>query len=775
MLKACFPEFDKVVKDRTTPSYITNGEWHFEHTKKCFVEEIIPFYEKLKTHVKGIEDNLFKEVSEYMKIFDELDKENLELETEILKVCFEINKLKDQLQGKDELLRKLKAQIDNMNEVIANPNLSTLEFQALETENTQLKEELTAVRIKNASLRDENVSIKKRYQDLYQSKAESNSNVSSRAAVPEKPKVLAPGLYAMTPKYVPPQKRNNREANTPLPRKETVSLVKKTNVCVNLSTGIKSVTEASKSKSKCETKTHRNLPARSENVKRVDNPLRSLNKRNRVDSSLSVKRTGFISNFVSVCNICNECLVFGNHNKCGVKNLNSVNAKNPKVKNDAIVKQVWKATGKIFASIGSKWKPTGRKFTLGDTCPLTRITKPEVVPLEKSGSVSTSKPANNVIVTPRFSNKPLTSYKRKDGKLKDTSTGSPHNAETKAVNDPVNVNDLSVNQQDPNKIRYPMSQILQHPQFSNAGRIDRPLCVSLWTSGLENSKHTGIWYSIRTVINDPYRIGVDINDSVNVNENVNSMEMCNKCLKLKVELFKQHNMVEKDEDKNNRETHIYYLKHTMEQAVILRKIVEQAKSLNPLDSVSYTAYKYVKLIQELLGYVRDTCPDIHKPSNKLVTVTPINKKKIVRFAKPVASLSNIPKVTNRPLLYSTRVKPSTSASGSKPLGNTKNDRISRPPSSNEKNKVEVQSRKVKSSLNKKNSDSKNVCNKHVKHPVKGAKAPCSICNECLFDANHAMCLIDYVNSMNVRAKSASKKNKKRKAWKPTGKVFNSVG
>ncbi|GJR96044.1 hypothetical protein Tco_0268218 [Tanacetum coccineum] len=494
MLKACFPEFDKVVKDRTTPLYITNGEWHFEHTKKCFVDEIIPFYEKLKTHVKGIEDNLFKEVSEYMKIFDELDKEygqcvidkksleientnlliqnecllvesvskdicsvvltsdivvpmsveprsncveehsrNLELEAEILKVCnnsssdelnvfFEINKLKDQFQGKDELLRKLKAQIGNMNKVSANPNLSTLEFQALETENTQLKEELTA------------------------SKAESNSNVSSRAAVPEKPKVLAPGLYAMTPKYIPPQKRNNREANTPLPRKETVSLVKKTNVCVNLSTGIKSVTEASKSKSKCETKTHRNLPARSENVKRVDNPLRSLNKRNRVDSSLSVKRTGFISNSVSVCNICNECLVFGNHNKCGVKNLNSVNAKNPKVNNDATVKQVWKATGKIFASVGSKWRPTGRKFTLGDTCPLTRITKPEVVPLEKSGSVSTSEPANNVIVTPRFSKKPLTSYKRKDRKLKDISTGSPPNAETKAVNDPVNANDLSANQ-----------------------------------------------------------------------------------------------------------------------------------------------------------------------------------------------------------------------------------------------------------------------------------------------------------------------------------------
>ncbi|GKA77671.1 hypothetical protein Tco_0784208 [Tanacetum coccineum] len=108
--------------------------------------------------------------------------QNLELEAEILKICnnssspelnvfFEINKLKDQIQGKDELLRKLKALICNMN--------------------------------KNDILRDENLSIKKRYQDLYQSKAESNSNVSSRAVVPEKPKVLAPGLYAMMPKWKP--------------------------------------------------------------------------------------------------------------------------------------------------------------------------------------------------------------------------------------------------------------------------------------------------------------------------------------------------------------------------------------------------------------------------------------------------------------------------------------------------------------------------------------------------------------------------------------------
>ncbi|GKC16884.1 retrovirus-related pol polyprotein from transposon TNT 1-94, partial [Tanacetum coccineum] len=82
-------------------------------------------------------------------------------------------------------------------------------------------------------------------------------------------------------------------------------------------------------------------------------------------------------------------------------------------------------------------------------------------------------------------------------------------------------------------------------------------------------------------------------------------------------------------DKNNSKTHIYYLKHTMEQAAILREIVEQSKSLNPLDSASYSVYKYVKLIQELLGYVKEICPNIHKPSEKLVSVMPINKKKTV--------------------------------------------------------------------------------------------------------------------------------------------------
>ncbi|GJU51906.1 hypothetical protein Tco_1221461 [Tanacetum coccineum] len=56
-------------------------------------------------------------------------------------------------------------------------------------------------------------------------------------------------------------------------------------------------------------------------------------------------------------------------------------------------------------------------------------------------------------------------------------------------------------------------------------------------------------------------------------------------------MYKLDPIILAPKDKNNKETHIYYLKHTMEQADILREIVEQAKSLNPLDSASYSTCK----------------------------------------------------------------------------------------------------------------------------------------------------------------------------------------
>ncbi|GJR20726.1 retrovirus-related pol polyprotein from transposon TNT 1-94 [Tanacetum coccineum] len=82
----------------------------------------------------------------------------------------------------------------------------------------------------------------------------------------------------------------------------------------------------------------------------------------------------------------------------------------------------------------------------------------------------------------------------------------------------------------------------------------------------------------------------------------------------------------------NRDAHIDYLKYTQEQADILRGIFEQAKAKQPLDIALYFPCKHAKQIQELLVYVRDTCPNANKPSEKLAVVTRLNKVKKVRIA-----------------------------------------------------------------------------------------------------------------------------------------------
>ncbi|GJW10004.1 retrovirus-related pol polyprotein from transposon TNT 1-94 [Tanacetum coccineum] len=232
----------------------------------------------------------------------------------------------------------------------------------------------------------------------------------------------------------------------------------------------------------------------------------------------------------------------------------------------------------------------------------------------------------------------------------------------------------------------------------------------------------------------------------------------------------------------NREAHIYYLKHTQEQANILRGIVQQAKVKQPLDNALDLAFKHAKRIQELLVYVQDTCPNTIKPSEKNVGITPMNKVKKVRFSEPLTSSSNIKQVessktsdSNTHVLSSTRLKCSTSSCRSQPTCNKNNDRISQKPSSNRKNKVEAQPKKV----NKKNRAKEPICDDNVKHTMLNANSLliCVKCKQCMFDANHDVCFLDFVSGVNMRAKSTSKskKNQVHNNWKPTSKVFTEVG
>ncbi|GJX22372.1 hypothetical protein Tco_0226817 [Tanacetum coccineum] len=134
---------------------------------------------------------------------------------------------------------------------------------------------------------------------------------------------------------------------------------------------------------------------------------------------------------------------------------------------------------------------------------------------------------------------------------------------------------------------------------------------------------------------------------------------------------------------NKRTAHSSYIKHTQEEALVLRDIVEHVKANYPQDPLLESAFRYTKVIQDLLSHISRSCPSINNCGPQLIEVIPRKKDKQVRFAesltskettKPV-SPSNI--VSNKRVLHSTGVRLSTSASGSQPSGNTGKAKVQR--------------------------------------------------------------------------------------------------
>ncbi|GJT85695.1 hypothetical protein Tco_1067412 [Tanacetum coccineum] len=132
---------------------------------------------------------------------------------------------------------------------------------------------------------------------------------------------------------------------------------------------------------------------------------------------------------------------------------------------------------------------------------------------------------------------------------------------------------------------------------------------------------------------------------------------------------------------NKMTAHSAYIKHTQEKAVVIKDLVEHVKSNYPLDHSLESACRYTKRIQELLTNISQTCSSINNSGEKSVAVTPKNKDKRVRFTELVTSSGNTKTtsssnlVSNKPMLSSTGLRPSTSASGSQPSGNNKKNNI----------------------------------------------------------------------------------------------------
>ncbi|GKA08845.1 hypothetical protein Tco_0688176, partial [Tanacetum coccineum] len=136
--------------------------------------------------------------------------------------------LRKQLQGKDDTIRNLDAQISIMKVLNVGSTEGSCEQQALETNRIQLKDAITSFRIQNDGFKAENVNLKRHYEELSKSNAYSRSTFttkinaltaenailktelsgkkSSGSTASEKPKVLASGMYTKSSKYISPPK-----------------------------------------------------------------------------------------------------------------------------------------------------------------------------------------------------------------------------------------------------------------------------------------------------------------------------------------------------------------------------------------------------------------------------------------------------------------------------------------------------------------------------------------------------------------------------------------
>nr|GEZ70759.1 putative ribonuclease H-like domain-containing protein [Tanacetum cinerariifolium] len=234
------------------------------------------------------------------------------------------------------------------------------------------------------------------------------------------------------------------------------------------------------------------------------------------------------------------------------------------------------------------------------------------------------------------------------------------------------------------------------------------LCILFPTSGL--TKDTVILKLKEKLCS----LNGDVNER-NVKREVKEIETLNIKLNHKVDVAPLVPKLRK-----NRTAHTDYIRHTQEEAAILREIVERTK---------------------------------------LVAVTPKNKTKQIRLTEQITKSERTTVTTppsanidsNTPVLSSTGVTLVSSASRSMSQDNTKKNRIQRTQRNPKKNKIEDQPRTGKSSLNKKSVvDSKATSSVINSVSNVNSDLKCASCNGCLFSDNHDACVVAYIKSVNAR-------------------------
>ncbi|GJV25027.1 hypothetical protein Tco_1377722 [Tanacetum coccineum] len=321
---------------------------------------------------------------------------------------FKIKNLEHQIQEKDNVIRHLKDRVANVND------RSRVPYNAID---------VTALVEQNDCYRVELEKVKQHYKELYDSIKSARVHTSEKTSTMlneieslkaqlrskepcvtsdyVKPKVLAPGMYAIDVKPIPHPLKNNRSAhlNYISHLKESVEtvreiveearVVKPQDSSLNYACKytklsqellecviarcpkkysmkeitrlslypLNTSTEAKGSKPRSNTKKNRIPPAKTENKKKVEVHPRTnksiWTKVNRGYSASALKSVFRLETKSKLSHTFKQDQA--DLEPKGKLSDNSLNK----------TKQVWKATGKLFANVGYQWRSTGKKVALG--------------------------------------------------------------------------------------------------------------------------------------------------------------------------------------------------------------------------------------------------------------------------------------------------------------------------------------------------------------------------------------------------------------------------
>ncbi|GJX18753.1 hypothetical protein Tco_0221430 [Tanacetum coccineum] len=186
----------------------------FEQTKRCYLTEVIPFFNLLKEHFEGIQKSLVTEVRAMKAVFENLEAEVDQNETDLRSGEIERKNLlitnenlvaeclsKDVFYTATDFVLNVSRFSDMHDAFTSAQKHPTFDLKALVSQNKDLTAKLNALHDLNECFSAENA------------KAQLKENSKCVTIHDRKPKVLTPGRYPIDVEPIPPRLKKNREVH----------------------------------------------------------------------------------------------------------------------------------------------------------------------------------------------------------------------------------------------------------------------------------------------------------------------------------------------------------------------------------------------------------------------------------------------------------------------------------------------------------------------------------------------------------------------------------